>query len=586
MRSSPKLPKSAYAGIKIGKQKQKAALLIEGKVETYEAPKSSDTTSWIEKIASSNKSKIIAAAVHGEGDLQKLGSRLWLKADIVPLIVHNGLQKDPEDLALFAASRFVDDIITINLKQDKKVQVTDLVTLSDYQKITPAEDFRLLIKFSDKLKNKRIVYFSATPRGGGVALMRHALMRLYRLLGVDASWHVMQESLDVFNITKKKFHNVLHGIASPNVRLTQKDKKIYTDWIQDNARRLHSLFHQANVIVIDDPQPSGLVPYIRKASPNTKIVYRSHIQLETALMEKPKSPQNITWNFIWENIKSADLFVSHSVEKFVPKMVDRKKVALMTAAIDPLDGLSKPLTKDQMDYYLNIFNKLLLQSGQTPLERNRPAIVQVARFDPSKGIPDVIASFMKLRKLLRQEQSPIAPQLVITGQGSVDDPEGLPIVRRTISAVRGNRDREIVGDIKILRTPATDQIQNSLMRTAKIYLQLSHKEGFEDKISGALMMGVPTIIYNAGGMPLQVVHGRSGFIVEVRNTDKVARHMFDLLTDQRLYRTMSADAKKLVLPEATIVNNAINWLFIANELVYKGEVRANMQKVFALARSR
>lgn len=34
----------------------------------------------------------------------------------------------------------------------------------------------------------KMAFFSATPQGGGVALMRHALIRLWRLFGVDVKW--------------------------------------------------------------------------------------------------------------------------------------------------------------------------------------------------------------------------------------------------------------------------------------------------------------------------------------------------------------------------------------------------------------
>lgn len=34
----------------------------------------------------------------------------------------------------------------------------------------------------------KIAFFSATPQGGGVALMRHALVRLSHLLGIDVKW--------------------------------------------------------------------------------------------------------------------------------------------------------------------------------------------------------------------------------------------------------------------------------------------------------------------------------------------------------------------------------------------------------------
>jgi hypothetical protein len=45
--------------------------------------------------------------------------------------------------------------------------------------------------YAEKLRrNKtRIAFFSSTPQGGGVALMRHALVRFARRIGVDLSWY-------------------------------------------------------------------------------------------------------------------------------------------------------------------------------------------------------------------------------------------------------------------------------------------------------------------------------------------------------------------------------------------------------------
>lgn len=45
-------------------------------------------------------------------------------------------------------------------------------------------------KYAETLEQgkKKIAFFSATPRGGGVALMRHSLLRYFRLLGVDCTW--------------------------------------------------------------------------------------------------------------------------------------------------------------------------------------------------------------------------------------------------------------------------------------------------------------------------------------------------------------------------------------------------------------
>jgi hypothetical protein len=48
-----------------------------------------------------------------------------------------------------------------------------------------------MMTYAEKLRcNKtRVAFFSSTPQGGGVALMRHALIRFARRIGVDMSWY-------------------------------------------------------------------------------------------------------------------------------------------------------------------------------------------------------------------------------------------------------------------------------------------------------------------------------------------------------------------------------------------------------------
>ena len=75
----------------------------------------------------------------------------------------------------------------------------------------------------------------------------------------------------------------------------------------------------------------------------------------------------------------------------------------------------------------------------------RDYIVQIARFDPSKGIPNVLDSYAKFRVLLEGKVTPDEiPQLLICGHGAVDDPDGLNDVKRAVyrSLVLGNCERQ------------------------------------------------------------------------------------------------------------------------------------------------
>ena len=48
------------------------------------------------------------------------------------------------------------------------------------------------LKYAKELRMRKIkiAYFSSTPQGGGVALMRHALLRFFKMAGVQATWLV------------------------------------------------------------------------------------------------------------------------------------------------------------------------------------------------------------------------------------------------------------------------------------------------------------------------------------------------------------------------------------------------------------
>lgn len=54
----------------------------------------------------------------------------------------------------------------------------------------------------------------------------------------------------------------------------------------------------------------------------------------------------------------------------------------------------------------------------------------------------------------------------------------------------------------------------AVLRQAAIALQLSLREGFEVKVTEAILKGVPVIATRVGGIPLQVIDGETGFLVD------------------------------------------------------------------------
>lgn len=70
-----------------------------------------------------------------------------------------------------------------------------------------------------------------------------------------------------------------------------------------------------------------------------------------------------------------------------------------------------------------------------------------------------------------------APQLIICGHGSVDDPDGSIVYYDLLNSVDSVEYNHIHNDIFIVHLPPIDQVLNALLSKAKVALLLSHHEG-------------------------------------------------------------------------------------------------------------
>ncbi|ELQ76013.1 Glycosyltransferase [Trachipleistophora hominis] len=393
------------------------------------------------------------------------------------------------------------------------------------------DDLQVIAK---RFAGKRISFISSTPQGGGVALMRHAHMRFYKLLGMDVSWYVTIPVASVYTITKKKFHNVLQNVAR-NEQLCAEDKKIYESWIKINCDRLwsNSVFKESDIVVLDDHQTCGFYKFVRSANPKAKVIYRSHIQIRGELY-KTKEEFTTTWNYIFSNIRGVDLFISHPIESFVPLNVDRRKIVYQPPSTDPLDGLNKPMNEYISDYYECLFHKSSGECQQKELSLHKPYIVQISRFDPSKGQKDAIDVFSIVYKQLESRIKTVGDplydlHLVLCGHGSVDDPEGGLIFNELMAYLDEEKNAAVKNNIIVVKLPPLDQILNLVLKKARVALQLSISEGFEIKVTEAILKSVPVVVYDSGGLPLQVYEDKTGFIVPCGDTAAAAEKTTYLL---------------------------------------------------------
>ncbi|SCO84437.1 probable CCG-9 trehalose synthase (clock-controlled gene-9) [Fusarium oxysporum] len=564
-----------------------------------------------------------------------LCSRLWLDLDIVPIVLRpdseereksfwdvKRVDEQADSMARKCVMHFGPSLAPHQQVAFRGVVQTDagfranLVTLHNYKDTCSAATWKAMLTYAEKLRHNgiRIAFFSSTPQGGGVALMRHALVRFARLVGVNLAWYVPKPLPRVFRITKN-IHNVLQGVSPPDERITAEEKDAIMGWITENAQRywladggplrqaeeggahivivsiLHILvlafrfglesswcfvlsllaFGPANS-PIDDPQMPGLIPLIKNITPDRPVLYRSHIQIRSDLIAKAGSPQADIWDFLWSHIQLADMFISHPVPNFVPHTVPREKVVYFPATTDWLDGLNKELNDWDSGFYGHMYNDACHSQRMTELDwPARKYIIQMARFDPSKGIPTVIDSYAEFHRQCETAGITNIPQLIVCGNGSIDDPDGNMVYDQTIGQLQTYYP-QLIKDISIMRLRPNDQLLNTLIAKAHVVLQLSIREGFEVKVSEALHAGRPVIATKAGGIPLQVKDKMNGFLVDPGDWKAVAGYLMDLFTNDDLHKKMSHAARTGVSDEVGTVGNALGWFYLATKWAESGVV--------------
>ena len=175
-----------------------------------------------------------------------------------------------------------------------------------------------------------------------MSIGKRATSPLLCKLLIDTLRYVPKPRPEVFRTTKHN-HNILQGVADPDVRMTPEQADRFTKWINRNAERywlvpdgpLASRSQGgADVVFIDDPQMPGLIPLAKQADPDRQVLFRSHIQIRSDLVAQKGSPAAEVWQYLWERISKADLFISHPVREFVPANIPSSMVGYMPATTD------------------------------------------------------------------------------------------------------------------------------------------------------------------------------------------------------------------------------------------------------------
>ncbi|MGA7629687.1 MAG: glycosyltransferase [Terriglobales bacterium] len=392
-----------------------------------------------------------------------------------------------------------------------------------YENIVGAAELDELRFLARELKGKTVKMVNSTAVGGGVAEMLNRLVPLLGELEVPTHWDVITGGNDFFEITKA-FHNALHG--SP-YELTQAAREIFLSYNEQNRQRMQ--FNE-DLIVIHDPQPAALIG-ARKDS-HARWVWRCHIDLS--------NPNPQVWGFLRPYIEQfeAAIFSSQSFARQLPT-----PQYLFYPCIDPLAEKNKDLDE-------NFVQKVCEEFG---VDRSRPIVTQVSRFDRLKDPVGVVQAYKQAKKY-------VDCQLVLAGGGASDDPEGA-IVLKEVKEVAG-KDPDII----ILDLPPWCALEiNALQRASTIIVQKSLKEGFGLTVTEALWKGKPAIAGAVGGIPNQIIHKLTGMLVH--SVEGCAYQIRYLLTHPEFAEQMGKNGREHVKENFLMTTNVRRWLLLLRILL-------------------
>jgi len=175
-------------------------------------------------------------------------------------------------------------------------------------------------------------------------------------------------------------------------------------------------------------------------------------------------------------------------------------------------------------------------------------VLQVSRFDRFKDPTGVIRAY----RMVKRYNDCV---LVLAGSPATDDPEGEFVLEEVMEYAADDPDINI-----LMLPPGSDRAINALQRAATVVLQKSLKEGFGLTVSEAMWKQRPVIGGAVGGIPLQIVHGVTGFLVY--SDEGCAFRIRQLLNDPEMAKRMGERGRDYVKTNFLITRQIRDYLSI------------------------
>lgn len=155
------------------------------------------------------------------------------------------------------------------------------------------------------------------------------------------------------------------------------------------------------------------------------------------------------------------------------------------------------------------------------IEANEKVVIHISNFRKVKRIQDVIYTYYYLKK-------EVASKLILVGDG--------PSMQAAINLVE---ELQMEDDVLFL---GKQKNISDLLSISDLKLLMSAKESFGLVLLEAMACEVATIGTNVGGIPEVIVHGETGYTVDLGDVKQAAKYGVELLQDETKLKEMKQKA--------------------------------------------
>jgi len=392
------------------------------------------------------------------------------------------------------------------------------VKLDDYREVAARGAVDFLLRIGERLRGRRLIHVSASRYGGEVVEVLNRLVPILNDMGIDTSWEVTIGGAD-FDAATRAVGRALGGTEQV---ITEGMLARLADISAQNARRLRL---DADLVMVHDAAPLLLVESRAGAG---RWVWRHHGDLSSA--------QTQLWSALRPVAQRYDAAV-FSLPKFAaPLSIPR---FVIYPSVDPLSERNREMPRSEQTLHLDRMH----------LARDKPILLQVGPFERDADPLGVINAY----RLVRDHHD---VRLVLAGPPPGPGGDVLAEVQDAAS-----RDP----DVRVIVLPPDPQTElNALERAATIAVQKPLDTDFGTDAAAAMWKGKPVVGSAAGGIPFQVAHGVTGYVVET--VEGAAFRIRHLLNNPELIGRMGAAGREHVRRHFLVTRHLASYLALLAHL--------------------